>query len=124
MTNRLRELAAAGQSIWLDDLHRRLIDSGELARLIERDGLAGVTSNPAILSQALRDRDEYRGPVAAARARGESAAAIYEMLAIADVQAAADVLRPVYERTRGEGLFVGRHRCALRRNHVRHFQNF
>lgn len=105
-TNPLRDLASRGQSVWLDDLHRGLIESGELARLIREDGLAGLTSNPAILAQALRGRAEYRGAVHAARGRGESPRAMFEALAIADVRAAADSFRPVYEATAAQDGYV------------------
>jgi transaldolase len=101
----LRDLASLGQSVWLDDLHRGLIESGDLARLIE-DGLSGLTTNPAILSQAIRGRREYAAAARAARRRGEAAGAIYESLAIADVQAAADLFRSVYEATDGEDGYV------------------
>lgn len=104
--NALRDLASRGQSIWLDDLHRGLIDSGELARLIREDGLTGLTSNPAILSQAIRGRSEYAAAARAARARGESARTIHETLAIADVQAAADLFRPVHEASDGRDGYV------------------
>ena len=104
--NPLRHLASRGQSIWLDDLHRGLIESGELDRLIREDGVAGLTSNPAILAQALRGRAEYREAVRAARGRRESAQAIFEALAIADVRSAADSFRPVYEATGAQDGYV------------------
>lgn len=102
----LRDLASRGQSVWLDDLHRGLIESGELERLIREDGLAGLTSNPAILAQALRGRSEYRDEVRGAHRRGEPAPTIFEALAIADVQAAADVFRPVFEATAARDGYV------------------
>ena len=104
--NPLRHLASRGQSIWLDDLHRGLIESGELDRLIREDGVAGLTSNPTILAQALRGRAEYREAVRAARGRRESAQAIFEALAIADVRSAADSFRPVYEATGAQDGYV------------------
>ncbi len=104
--NPLHELTKLGQSVWLDDLHRGLIDSGELARLIREDGISGLTSNPAILSQAIRGRAEYSAAARTAHARGESARTIHEALAIADVQAAADLFRPAHEASEGREGYV------------------
>jgi transaldolase/glucose-6-phosphate isomerase len=105
--NPLRALGAQGQSVWLDFIRRSLIATGELGRLIERDGLCGVTSNPAIFEKAIAGSDEYLDAIAAhARERGVGAAAIYEKLAIRDIQDAADVLRGVYESTRARDGYV------------------
>jgi transaldolase len=96
-----------GQSVWLDDLDRRLLASGELARLIEA-GVTGLTSNPSTFATALSGDERYRGDLAA-RCRatpGRTAPALYEDLAIADVQAAADLLRPVYEQVGGRDGFA------------------
>jgi 6-phosphogluconate dehydrogenase len=86
-----------GQSIWYDNIRRSLIDSGELARMVEDDGLRGVTSNPAIFAQAIAGSDDYL--VAIRAHRGLDAKTLYERLAIRDVQDAADVLRGVYDET-------------------------
>ncbi len=97
--NPLLKLNALGQSIWLDYIRRSLIESGELRRLVEEDGVTGVTSNPAIFEKAITASGDYAQALARLQAQGLEAARIYERLAVQDIQAAADVLRPVYDRT-------------------------
>ncbi len=99
--NPLRELAASGQSIWYDSLRRGILVSGELARFVEEDGLTGLTTNPAIYEKAIAgSRQDYESALAQLLPRRDlDAKAIYETLAIQDIQAAADLLRPVYDRT-------------------------
>lgn len=97
--NPLQKLAHFGQSIWLDYIRRNLITSGELRRLIEHDGLRGMTSNPSIFEKAIAGGEEYGDFLTQLRAdKTLDAKAIYERLAIRDIQDAADVLRPVYDR--------------------------
>lgn len=104
MTNPLKQLQAQGQSVWLDDIRRDLIEGGELARLITEDGLRGVTSNPAIFNKAIAETDLYDE---ALRALPDgSPKDWYEALAIADIQAACDAFAPVYEQTEGGDGFV------------------
>ncbi len=98
--NPLRELNEQGQSVWLDFIQRKLLTGGELKRLVEEDGLKGVTSNPAIFEKAIADSDDYDDVIA--RMAGDGAAepkAVYEAIATRDIQEAADVLRPVYDET-------------------------
>ena len=98
--NPLKQLNACGQSPWLDYLKRSLVETGELKTMIERDGLKGVTSNPSIFEKAIGESDEYGDAIKAFLDRAEAGVSdIYEHLAIADIQAAADVLRPVYDQT-------------------------
>ena len=105
--NPLKQLQAYGQSPWLDYLKRSLIESGELRTMIERDGLKGVTSNPSIFEKAIGESDEYAAALKQFQAQGDhSISAIYEHLAIADIRAAADVLRPVYEQTQGRDGYI------------------
>jgi transaldolase/glucose-6-phosphate isomerase len=107
MTNPLLSLAEAGQSIWLDDLHRMIIENGELRRLIEDDGLKGMTSNPSIFEKAIGETSDYDGILKAILARGDlEAGGAYEALAIADIQDAADQFRPVYDRLGGADGYV------------------
>jgi len=95
--NALKRLEACGQSPWLDYLIRSLVKTGELKRLIDEDGLKGVTSNPSIFEKAIAESDEYTADIKAFLRRADaSVVEIYEHLAVADIQAAADVLRPVY----------------------------
>ena len=100
MPNPLRALGRLGQSVWYDNLNRGLLVSGELARYIEEDGLTGLTTNPAIYEKAISGSADYDVDLARLLPRAElDAKAIYEELAIRDIQAAADLLRPVYLRT-------------------------
>ena len=104
--NPLVELAQLGQSVWYDNIERKLIQSGELRRLIEEDGLRGVTSNPAIFEKAISGSDLYKDQLEELARQGKTAVEIYEALAISDIQAAADVLRAVYDKTGGADGFV------------------
>jgi transaldolase len=100
MANPLRELSRYGQSVWYDSLRRGILVSGELARYIEEDGLAGLTTNPAIYQKAIGGSHDYDAELAGLLPRGDlDAKGIYEELAVHDIQAAADLLRPHYERT-------------------------
>ena len=101
VNERLAAITAAGTSIWLDQLRRSMTLSGELARMIEEDSLRGVTSNPAIFEKAILGSSDYDEALAAAAREGLSAREVYRRLAIEDVQAAADVLRGVYDETGG-----------------------
>ena len=94
---RLAALTAAGTSVWLDQIRRSLITSGELARLVREDSLRGVTSNPAIFEKAILGSTDYDEQVAELAERGLSAREIYDELAIEDVRLACDVLRPVWD---------------------------
>ncbi len=99
MENPLKTLQLHGQSVWLDYIRRSLITSGELGRLIENDGVRGVTSNPAIFEKAITSSSDYRDLLEAANSRTPDAKALYESIAIRDIQDAADVLKPVYLQT-------------------------
>ncbi len=107
MSNSLRGLGAVGQAVWLDYLHRRILEDGELAGLIADDGVKGLTSNPAIFQKAIGDSDAYDGALAALMARSDGEVIdLYEQLAIADIQAAADQFRPLWESLNGRDGFV------------------
>ena len=99
-------LAALGQSLWLDYIHRELLESGELRRLIEQDGIRGVTSNPTIFEQAIAGSAAYDGAIAALAREGKDARAILEALTVADVAAACDAFAPIHEMTGGGDGFV------------------
>jgi transaldolase/glucose-6-phosphate isomerase len=99
LENPLRALQVFDQSVWLDYIRRSLITSGELRRLIDEDGLRGVTSNPAIFGKAVAGSSDYKEILEAPEARALDAKALYEKLAIRDIQDVADALRPVYEET-------------------------
>jgi len=102
----MKELARIGQSIWLDYIRRSLITSGELKRLVD-DGLGGITSNPAIFEKAITGSTDYNDLLGELQQRKDlDAKALYEKLAIRDIQDAADVLRTVYDRTNGRDGYV------------------
>src|SRR5215469_5999003 len=105
-TNPLVELTGLGQSIWYDNIERKLITSGELQRLIDEDELRGVTSNPAIFEKAIDNSDLYTDQIRELATQNKSAVEIYEELAVSDIRAAADILAPVYEKTGGTDGFV------------------
>jgi len=105
--NPLQELARYGQSVWLDYIRRNLITSGELKHLIDDDGLGGVTSNPAIFEKAITGSTDYADALLELQKRKDlDAMGIYEILAIKDIQDAADTLRPVYDRTKKRDGYV------------------
>jgi transaldolase / glucose-6-phosphate isomerase len=95
---RLAALAAAGTAPWLDQIRRKLISSGELQRLIDEDSLRGVTSNPSIFEKAILGSSDYDEDLVAMAKEGLDAKAIYDAIAIKDVQLATDVLRPTWEQ--------------------------
>jgi transaldolase len=104
--NPLVKLHTYGQSIWLDFLRRRLYKSGELQRMIQDDGLRGMTSNPAIFDKSIAGSHDYDDAIRTLAVEGQSAREIYETLAIKDVQHAADIFRPIYDETDGRDGFV------------------
>ncbi|HEX7231859.1 MAG TPA: transaldolase, partial [Candidatus Binatia bacterium] len=106
--NPLKQLAEQGQSIWLDYIRRDLIRSGELQRLVEEDGLRGITSNPTIFDKAISGSTDYDIALRALLAVNLHAPVgeLYEQLAIEDIQMAADVLRTVYDETHGDDGYV------------------
>lgn len=107
MSNPLREVQQYGQSLWYDNIRRSLISSGELKRLIDEDGLRGVTSNPSIFEKAIAGSTDYDAALKESEGRQDrDAKSLYELLAIADIQAAADVMRPVYEQTQRRDGYV------------------
>lgn len=100
-TTPIGRLAELGTSAWLDSIRRSMLTGGELERLVREDGVVGVTSNPSIFEKAILGSPDYDERLAELANDGANVQAIYEDLAIADVQGAADVLRPVWERTGG-----------------------
>ena len=106
VSNPLLELRKLGQSAWLDDISRRMLREGSLARLIRDDGIAGLTSNPAIFGNAITTDPEYAQPIAQLLRTCSSSLALYEELAIEDLRAAAALLRPLYDSSSGGDGFV------------------
>ena len=106
VNERLAALTAAGTSVWLDQIRRSLITSGELERLVRESSLRGVTSNPAIFEKAILGSTDYDEQIAELAGEGLDARQIYEEIAIKDVQLACDVLRPVWDEAGGADGFV------------------
>ncbi|KZE33273.1 transaldolase [Crenobacter luteus] len=104
--NRLQAIRPFGQRIWLDNLSRELIASGELARLVAEDGIAGVTSNPTIFHKAISGDARYQDELIALKVRALSAEQAYEALVVPDVQAACDLLAEQYRATDGADGYV------------------
>jgi len=104
--NPLRAILDYGQSIWQDDIRRKMLLSGELKHLIEEDGLRGLTSNPSIFEEAIAASRDYDDDIRILALQGRSADDIYQNLTVKDVQMAADLFRPVYDRSDGEDGFV------------------
>src|SRR6195256_2092344 len=105
--NPVKELEKHGQSVWLDFLARGFVAKGDLQRLIDSDGVKGVTSNPSIFEKAIGSSDEYDGAIGKALKSGDRPVAeLFEQLAVEDIQHAADVLRPVYDRLNADDGFV------------------
>lgn len=100
MDTSIQELAAFGQSIWLDNINRSLIESGQLKQAIEC-GLRGVTSNPSIFDKAISFSDSYDQKISQLHAQGKSTFQIYDQLTVEDIQDAADMFFEVYKSTQG-----------------------
>jgi transaldolase len=106
MTNPLRDLEGAGQAAWLDYVHRKILEDGELQRLIDEDAVKGLTSNPSIFEKAIGEGDAYDDRIRALAKPGEPVEALYERIAITDIQGAADIFRHTYDRLYGRDGYV------------------
>jgi transaldolase len=105
--NPLREIGKFGQSIWIDYIRRDMLTSGQLKRMIEEDGLSGLTSNPSIFQKAITESEEYDVGIKSLKGRGTTdALAAFEEIALEDIRQAADILRPVHEQSEGKDGFV------------------
>src|SRR3954468_5271006 len=108
MSNPLVELTKTGQSIWFDQMERRLVTSGDLKRMIDEDDLRGLTSNPTIFEKAISGSDDYDAQIRTLAGQSKSAQEIYDHETIDDIGRAADVFRPVFDKTHGTDGF-----CSL-----------
>src|SRR3954454_19545422 len=106
VNERLAALTAAGTSIWLDQLSRGLLETGELARMVEQESLQGVTSNPAIFEKSILGSADYDEDLKRLAGEGKSAREIYRATGLHDVRASIDILRPGYDRTNGVDGYV------------------
>jgi transaldolase len=104
--NPLRQLEHFGQSVWLDYIRRQLLSSAEFRRMIDEDGLKGMTSNPTIFEKAIDGSNDYDTQFAQLARAGRGVDEIYEALTSADIKAAADAIRPIHDRTEGRDGFV------------------
>src|SRR5512143_558688 len=99
--NPTQKLHDLGQSIWLDNITRDLLDSGTLKRYIDELSVTGLTSNPTIFDQAIKGSSAYDAAIRDGLARGQSGEALFFEVALSDITRAADLFRPVNERTNG-----------------------
>jgi transaldolase/glucose-6-phosphate isomerase len=104
--NPLKTLETLGQSVWLDYIRRDLMVSGQLKRLIDEDGLRGMTSNPSIFEQAIGGSRDYDDDIRSLALQGKSVGDVYDALSQHDVQMAADIFRPLYDETYGRDGYV------------------
>ena len=105
-TNPLKELLKYGQSPWMDYIRRDLLTSGSLKKLIQEDGLQGMTSNPTIFEKAITGSKFYSDILDAPEAKSLGAGGVYEKIAVRDVQDASDIFKPVYEQTKARDGYV------------------
>ena len=106
MTNPLLQLKAQGQSVWYDTVDREQLDNGLFKRLVDEDGIVGVTSNPTIFQKSISHGDAYDEQITQLIREGKSTSEIYESLAIRDIRTVADMLLPIYERANRQDGFV------------------
>ena len=104
--NNLKKVLDYGQSIWLDFLDRDVMESGDLQKLIDDDGIRGLTSNPAIFEKAISNSSDYDEDISTFAEKEDNNEAIFFDLAIKDIQRAADIFKPVYDKTKGKDGFV------------------
>jgi len=103
MMNPLKEIEKLGQSVWIDNISRGMLNKGELKRLVEEDGVTGVTSNPSIFQKAVGKGSDYDEQLTALLSENSELTSVklFEKLAVKDIQDGTDVLSNVYERTQG-----------------------
>jgi transaldolase len=104
--SKIKSIRNFGQSIWLDFFNRNIMESGELKRLINNDGISGVTSNPSIFENAITGKADYDADIAVLSTKKLTNEEIFNILAVKDIQRAADFLKPTYENTKGNDGFV------------------
>lgn len=106
MTTNPQKLYELGQSLWYDNIERRLLNNGELEAMIQRGDIYGVTSNPSIFNNAIANSKDYDEQLTELARAGRSTAEIFDELTISDIQAACDLFRPLYDSTRGGDGYV------------------
>src|SRR4030043_2015300 len=106
MSSKIMHVTDLGQSLWYDDMERRILDNGELARMINHGDIRGLTSNPSIFNHAITKSKDYDSALIPMAWAGYSDKMILEELMVEDIQRVADLLRPLFEKTNGEDGFV------------------
>lgn len=104
--NPLKKLEAYGQSIWMDFISRGTINSGQLARWIQQDGVSGMTSNPSIFEKAIVESHDYDASIRAMAGDQKPVEDLFQAMAVEDIQRAADLFRPIYDKTQGVDGYV------------------
>ena len=104
--NNVKKIHDLGQSIWLDFFNCEIMDSGELQKLIDEDGLSGITSNPSIFEKAVSSSADYDEDIRKFAGEQKSNEAIFFGFAVSDIKRAADILKPVYQKAKGRDGFV------------------
>ena len=120
MSNPLAQLPKAGQSVWFDQMERRLVTSGKLQQMIDEDDLRGLTSNPTIFEKAIGGSEDYDAQLRTLASQGKSRDEIYDELVVEDIGNAADLFAPVYEKTNGEDGYVSLEVSPLLANDTAH----
>src|SRR5476651_2821604 len=105
-TNKVKQIHSLGQSIWLDFIDRDIIASGKLKKLIDEDGVRGVTSNPAIFEKAITSSSDYDADIKALAGSAKTTEELFFKLAIKDIQKATDMFKGVYEESKGGDGYV------------------
>jgi len=106
MTNPLLQLKSYGQSVWYDTVDRAQLDNGLFKRMVDEDGIVGVTSNPTIFQKSISHGDAYDEQITQLVREGKNTSEIYEALAIRDIRTVADMMLPIYERANRQDGFV------------------
>lgn len=104
--NKIKQIQTLGQSIWLDSFDREMLDSGKLKKMIEEDGISGITSNPSIFEKAIRNSSDYDDDIRSLLQKKRSYDALFFSIAVKDIQRACDLFDPVYSKTNGQDGFV------------------
>ncbi|MCJ7733443.1 MAG: hypothetical protein MUP11_02750, partial [Anaerolineales bacterium] len=106
MTDLITKMNQIGQSIWYDNIERKLLEDGTLSGMVQRGEIKGITSNPSIFNQAISQSSDYGQEIRALAGKGMTRQDIYEQLVVSDIQKAADLFRPLYEETDGADGYV------------------
>jgi transaldolase/transaldolase/glucose-6-phosphate isomerase len=104
--NKLKQLQGLGQSIWLDSFDREMLDSGKLKKMMDEDGISGITSNPSIFEKAIRNSTDYDEDIRSLLIKKRNYDSVFFSLAVKDIQRACDLFEPLYQKTNGRDGFA------------------